>query len=82
LMTTGERVEPCFEFELGKEFRWIFWGELRHLAKIPDKWKTIKNLTKWKNVKTDLSITDPIPYLSMMLDAVRKGGLGLRLGKK
>jgi len=82
LITAGERVEPCFEFEVGKEFRWIFPGELRHLAQTPDKWKTIKKLIKWKNVKMGISITDPMPHLSMVFDGIRKGRLGMKLSKK
>ena len=82
LMAAGRTIKPCFEFELGKEFRWIFPGELRHLAQTPDKWKTIKNLIKWKNIKMDISITDPMPHLSMVLDGIRKGRLGMKLSKK
>jgi len=81
LMAAGRTIKPCFEFELGKEFRWIFPGELRHLAQTPDKWKTIKTLIKWKNVKTDISIMDPIPHFSMLLDGIRKGRLGMKLSK-
>jgi len=77
LITAGERIGPCFDFELGKEFRWIFPGELRHLVQTPDKWKTIKNLVKWKNVKTDISITDPFPHLSMILYGIKRGLLGM-----
>lgn len=72
LIAGGETVKPCFEFEVGKEFRWILPGELRHLAQTPDKWRTIKNLMKWKDVRMDVSISDPIPHVCMMLNGFRK----------
>jgi predicted ATP-grasp superfamily ATP-dependent carboligase len=70
-LSIGENVEPIFEYKLGKEFRWIF-GELKHLAKTPKKWRTIKDLSKWQNVTTDIFMTDPLPTIAIIADRIKR----------
>ena len=66
----GEKVDQKFEYELDKEYRWLFFSELRYLAATSKKWKTIKDMLRWKNVKTNFSITDPMPNIVPILRAV------------
>lgn len=70
-LSIGENVEPIFEYKLGKEFRWIF-GELKHLAKTPKKWRTIRNLSKWQNVTTDIFMADPLPTIAIIAGRIKR----------
>lgn len=66
----GKKVVPCFEYEVGREFRWFFPGELRHLVQTPHKSQTIRELLKWRHVSTDISFTDPLPQVAIAAEAV------------
>ena len=63
-LSTGEKVDQIFDYEIDKEFRWLLFGELRHLLATNDKWKTLKNMLRWKNVSTNFSMTDPLPSIA------------------
>ena len=69
-LTLGERVEPCFTYKVGVEFRWL--GELRHLAQTQHKYKTIRDLLRWRHVATEISMKDPMPHVMMLVGAVRR----------
>jgi predicted ATP-grasp superfamily ATP-dependent carboligase len=67
-MATGESLKECFDYELGREFRWLFPGELRHLAETPRKLRNLGQLMKWRKVSTEVSLTDPMPHVYLFLD--------------
>ena len=60
-LARGEKVDPRFDYELGKEFRYLWPGELRHLAQTDCKSQTVSDLLRWDNVDTDISLFDPLP---------------------
>jgi len=66
-LSIGEKVDKIFEYEIGKEYRWLFFSELRYLVATTKKWKTIKDMLRWKNVSTNFSITDPLPSIAPVL---------------
>ena len=66
-LSIGEKVDQIFEYEIDKEFRWLLFGELRYLIATSKKWKTIKDMLRWKNVLTNFSITDPLPSIALVL---------------
>ena len=66
-LSSGEKVDQKFEYELDKEYRWLFFSELRYLAATSKKWETIKDMLRWKNVTTNFSITDPMPSIVPIL---------------
>jgi predicted ATP-grasp superfamily ATP-dependent carboligase len=69
-LVIGERVEPCFVYEVGVEFRWL--GELRHLAQTSRKCQTVRELLRWHRVGTEISLKDPMPHLMMLVGASRR----------
>lgn len=75
-LATGKKVVSCFDYEVGREFRWFLPGELRHLVQTPHKSETMRELLKWKCVSTDISFTDPLPQVAISAEAV------YRLAKK
>lgn len=70
-LALGERPSPCFDFQAGLEFRWLIFGELRHLLQTNHKLQTVRELLKWKNVSTNFRFADPLPSLVHLLDLVR-----------
>lgn len=68
----GEEPEPCFDFKTGVEFRWLIFGELRHLIQTDDKMATVRNLLRWKNMSTNLWLRDPLPHVAHLLSLVTK----------
>lgn len=62
-MAVGRRVAPCFEYEVNAEFRWLMFGEVQHLIQTPRKRAVIRDLMRWRNVHTDVSLTDPLPHM-------------------
>jgi len=66
-LSIGEKADPIFEYVLDKEFRWLFFSELRYLAATSKKLKTIKDMLRWKDVKTNFSVTDPMPSIVPIL---------------
>ncbi|MBM4308766.1 MAG: ATP-grasp domain-containing protein [Deltaproteobacteria bacterium] len=75
-IATGEKVEPCFDYKAGVEFRWYLPGELRHFLHTPYKLKTLQNHLKWQNVFTDISFADPLPHAVIVVEGA------YRLAKK
>ena len=71
LHAIGEHIEPCFDYELDKEYRWVI-GELRHLVQTPHKSCTLKKLADLRGVETDITWKDPLPSLAIFAEAVRK----------
>ncbi len=67
-MAIGESLRECFDYELGREFRWLFPGELRHLAETPDKLGNLWQLLHWRKVSTEVSLSDPMPHLFLVID--------------
>jgi predicted ATP-grasp superfamily ATP-dependent carboligase len=66
-LALGEKLEPCFEYRIGLEFRWVLFGEIQHLLKTPQKSKTIRELLRWRGVKTNVDLRDPLPHLAHLL---------------
>ncbi len=62
----GGNVDPCFDYELGREFRWLMPEELRHLVMTNNKSQTVRELLRWHNVATEISITDPLPHVALV----------------
>ena len=71
-MALGQNVKPSFRYELGKEFRWYLFNELRYLAKFTPKWRVVRDHLKWKNVSTDISLRDPLPSLVRIAELMKK----------
>ena len=69
-MASGESVEPCFAYEVDMEFRWL--GELRHLVQTPNKYQALRELLRWRRVSTEISLTDPMPHLVMLIDGLQR----------
>lgn len=66
-LALGEQVEPRFKHSRNLEFRWVLFGEIRHWFETPHKIKVAREYLKWKNVSTNVSLTDPIPHLAHLL---------------
>ena len=71
-LAMGEALEPSFAFEKGKEFRWLLPGELMHLKQTPYKIRTLKSLSRWSNVSTNISLRDPLPNVAMAFDIFKR----------
>ncbi|MBT8366201.1 MAG: ATP-grasp domain-containing protein [Deltaproteobacteria bacterium] len=71
-LAVGEPVEPSFNYEIGREFRWFMPGELRHLIQTPHKFQTLGQWMKWRRVSTDFSLSDPLPQAAMLMDLFRR----------
>lgn len=71
-LAIGESPKPSFAFGSGLEFRWLMPGELMHLKQTPYKIQTLQNLSKWNNVHTDISLTDPLPNVAMVFDIFKR----------
>jgi len=69
-LALGERVEPCFTYKVGVEFRWL--GELRYLAQTREKYQTVRELLRWDGVGTEISIQDSMPHIMVLLGAIRR----------
>jgi len=69
-LALGERLEPCFTYEVGIEFRWL--GELRHLVQTQNKWRTVRELLRWNHVSTEISVTDPMPHIAILVDCLSR----------
>ena len=68
----GEEPEPCFDFETGLEFRWPIFGELRYLMQTDDRMAAIRELLSWKDVSTNLRLSDPLPHIAHLLGLTTK----------
>jgi len=73
-MAIKQHVSPCFHYQIGREFRMLFPGELRHLAQTHHKLRTIRELLKLRGVTTELSFKDPLPHLALLLEALVRTG--------
>jgi predicted ATP-grasp superfamily ATP-dependent carboligase len=70
-LASGQNVVPCFDYEIGREFRWYMPGELKHFMQTRHKVQVIKNWMKWHQVSTDFSLSDPMPQAAMLVDLIR-----------
>ena len=68
----GEEPEPCFGVETGVEFRWLLFGELRHLMQTDQRMATMRELLRWKNVSTNLRLSDPLPHVAHLLGLTKR----------
>lgn len=64
-LVLGKTIRPCFANEVGREFRWIL-RELKYLTETDHKIRTVRELLRWHNVSTDLSLADPLPHVTMV----------------
>ena len=71
-LAMGESVTPSFEYKTDIEFRWYLFNELRHLIKTPNRWKTVKNHFRFKNVSTDISFADPLPSIVRFAELAKR----------
>jgi predicted ATP-grasp superfamily ATP-dependent carboligase len=71
-LAVGEQVTPCYNYEIGREFRWFMPGELRHFIQTPFKLQTLMQWMKWRQVSTDFSLSDPMPQAAMLIDLLRR----------
>ena len=71
-LSIGEKVDKVFEYEIDKEYRWLFFGDLKYLVATTEKWKTIKDMLRWKNVSTNFSIADPLPNIVPTLKNINR----------
>jgi len=76
-LALGRRVEPCFEYEVGTEFRWPLFGEIRHLVCSPHKGAVASELLRWRGVHTDVSLSDPLPHVVDLFNVLANVGAGL-----
>jgi len=77
-LAIGENPKPSFAFDTGREFRWLMPGELMHLKQTSHKIQTLRNLSKWNNVHTDISLSDPLPNVAMVFDIFKRLGSKLK----
>jgi len=68
-LALGEKVEPCFHYEMGLEFHWL--TEWRHLGQIKNKYQTVGKLLRWRSVATDISLKDPMPHIILFISGLR-----------
>ncbi len=66
-LALGRNIVPCFAYEQGREFRRIT-GELQYLIQKGHKIRTVRELLRWHNVSTDLSLADPLPQVAMVFN--------------
>lgn len=71
-LALGEQVAPCFNYEIGREFRWFMPGELRYFIQTPNKFQALMRWMKWRRVSTDFSLSDPLPQAAMLFDLFRR----------
>lgn len=69
-LALGEKVEPCFNYEIGIEFRWLI--EWWHLMKTKINYRTVLDLLRWRRVATEISITDPMPHIIIFYDVLQR----------
>ena len=70
-LALDENPDPCFESQSGLEFRWLVFGEVRHFLQTSQKVQVVKEHFKWRNVRTNLWPTDPLPPLAHALELVK-----------
>ncbi len=76
-MTVGRRVVPCFDYAVNREFRWLLFGELQHLLQAPRKGAVIRDLMHWRDVHTDVSLSDPLPHMIDTFNVIVDKSVGL-----
>ena len=69
-LALGEDVETGFDYPSDLEFRWIIFGEARHLIQTRDKLGVLKEFLLRKGVSTNVWPTDPLPHLAHLLGTV------------
>ena len=73
-MATAQKVEPHFDYEIDVEFRWLLLGEIRHLAQTNRKGAAFRSLMRWKGVRTNVSLSDPLPHAIEALNFLQDKG--------
>lgn len=76
-LALGEIPAPCFEYEVGLEFRWLLYGELQHLLSTQHKGQTLRELCRWHMVNTNVSLIDPLPHLGHLLSYMQSDSRAL-----
>ena len=71
-LALGEKPETCLNGKTGLEFRWLIFGELRHLMQSDRKLAVVRDLLKWTDVSTNWSLRDPLPHLAHLLSLGKK----------
>jgi predicted ATP-grasp superfamily ATP-dependent carboligase len=71
-LALGERVEPGFACEEGVEYRWLLYGEFLHLLGTPHKLHTLRTMWPRRRVRTNVSLSDPLPHLTEGITMTRR----------
>ncbi len=71
-LAANQEVSSCFDYEIGREFRWFMPGELRYFLQSRHKTQTIRHWLKFQKVSTDFSLTDPMPQVAMLADLFKR----------
>jgi len=73
-LALGEKVEPCFIYKEGMEYRWLH--DLRLLIQTRNRYQIIKELLQWifhwNNVYSEFSLTDPMPHILRLIYFFRR----------
>ena len=73
-LALGEKIEPCFIYKEGVEYRWL--QDIRLLVRTKNKSKIIKELLQWifhrDHVFTEFSPADPLPHLIILNNLFKK----------
>ena len=70
-LALGEKPSPRLRHGRDLEFRWLLFGELRHLVQSTRKRQVIRNLLQWNNVSTDIRFTDPLPHVAHLVGTLK-----------
>lgn len=70
-LALGEKPAPRLIHGRDLEFRWLLYGELRHLVQSPRKTQVIRNLLQWNNVSTDIRFSDPLPHVAHLIGTLK-----------
>lgn len=77
-LAVGGRPEPCFEYDVGLEYRWLVHEVLR-LLRTPEKGRTLRELLRWRCVASDVWPRDLLPHVAKVVARV-PGLAGPRAG--
>ncbi len=70
-LALGEKPTPRLRHGRDLEFRWLLFGELRHLVQSTRKRQVIRDLLQWNNVSTDIRFTDPLPHVAHLIGTLK-----------
>jgi hypothetical protein len=66
----GKQVDPVFDYQEVREYRWMVMGELKRLAQTRQKLRTVRQLLRLRGVATDISFRDPLPHLARAVQGI------------